>query len=64
MEKRKHVGGRGRRVDIYRDIMIEGEKIEEIWANLKRKVEESIIKKRIYNRKRKRKIREKRIVGY
>lgn len=52
------MGGRGRRVDIYRDIMI-GEKIEEIWANLKRKIEESIIKKRIYNRMRKRKIRKK-----
>lgn len=53
------MGRRGRRVDIYRDIIIEGEKIEEIGANLKRKVEESIIKKRIYNKIRKRKIKEK-----
>lgn len=37
--------------------MIEGEKIEEIWANLKRKVEKSIIKKII--RMRNWKIREK-----
>lgn len=35
------------------EVMIEGEEVEEIWENLKKKVEEGIIKKRIRTRDRK-----------
>lgn len=36
-----------------KEVMIEGEEVEEIWENLKKKVEESINKKRIRTRNRK-----------